>query len=127
MLLFNFIDAGDVVAAALPNFKCLRKVSMCDMNPVAVLQTVGLCRRLQEVSVEYPKHCEVGMRCAYRCMQDVCSHSVPDSKPHGNKMARREWGTSCFFVFPPTRCYNNNTVHVYLSRYHRLQRLKRRK
>ena len=60
--------AGDVVAAALPNWKCLRKVTVGNMNPVPVLQTVGLCGKLQEVSVGYTKHCEVGMRCAYRCM-----------------------------------------------------------
>ena len=60
-------DAGDV-AAALPNLKCLRKVTVWDMNPVPVLQTVGLCGKLQEVSVRDPKHCEVGMRCAYRWM-----------------------------------------------------------
>ena len=57
--------AGDVVAAALPDLKCLREVSVNDMNPVPVLQTVGLCRKLQKVSVTDPKHCEVGMRCAY--------------------------------------------------------------
>ena len=66
MLFFNFIGAGDVVAAALPNLKCLKKVTMWEMDPVAVLQTVGLCGKLQEVSVINPKHCEVGMRCAYR-------------------------------------------------------------
>ena len=60
--------AGDVVAAALPNFKCLRKVTVWFMNLVLVLQTVGLCRKLQEVSVRYPNFCEVGMRCAYRWM-----------------------------------------------------------
>ena len=65
MLFFNFIGAGDVVAAALPNLKCLRQVTVCEMNPVAVLQTVDLCGKLQEVLVRYPKHCEVGMRCAY--------------------------------------------------------------
>ena len=32
------------------------------MNPVPVLQTVGLCGKLQEVSVTDPKHYEVGMR-----------------------------------------------------------------
>ena len=52
--------AGDVVAAALPNLKCLKKVTVCRMNPVPVLQTVGLCGKLQEVSVNLPKHCEVG-------------------------------------------------------------------
>ena len=60
--------AGDVVAAALPNLKCLRKVAVMFMNPVPVLQTVGLCGKLQEVLVVHPKHCEVGMRCAYRWM-----------------------------------------------------------
>ena len=60
--------AGDVEAVALPNLKCLRKVTVGCMNPVPVLQTVGLCGKLQEVSVGYPKHCEVGMRCAYRWM-----------------------------------------------------------
>ena len=68
MLFFNFIGAGDAVAAALPNLKCLRKVTVLLMNPVAVLQTVDLCGRLQEVSVCPPEHCEVGMRCGYRCM-----------------------------------------------------------
>ena len=58
--------AGDVVAAALPNLKCLREVAVMFMNPVPVLQTVGLCGKLQEVSVVHPNHCEVGMRCAYR-------------------------------------------------------------
>ena len=58
--------AGDVVAAALPNLKCLRKVTVDDMNPVPVLQTVGLCGKLQEVSVTDPKHCEVSMRGANR-------------------------------------------------------------
>ena len=60
--------ASDVVAAALPNLKCLRKVTVGLMNPVPVLQTVGLCGKLQEVSVVSPTHCEVGMRCAYRLM-----------------------------------------------------------
>ena len=60
--------AGDVVAAALPNLKCLRKVTVGWMNPVPVLQTVGLCGKLQEVTVKDPKHSEVGMRCAYRWM-----------------------------------------------------------
>ena len=60
MPFFNSIGAGDVVAAALPNLKCLRKVTVMDMNPVPVLQTVGLCGKLQEMSVWYPKHCEVG-------------------------------------------------------------------
>ena len=60
--------AGDVVAAALPNLKYLRKVAVGNTNPVPVLQTVGLCGKLQEVSVRYPNHCEVGMRCAYRWM-----------------------------------------------------------
>ena len=63
--------AGDVVAAALPNLKCLGKVTVEHMNPVPVLQTVGLCGKLQEVSVMYQslvRHCEVGMRCAYRWM-----------------------------------------------------------
>ena len=68
IVLFPTAGAGDVVAAALPNLKCLRKVTVWDMNPVPVLQTVGLCGKLQEVSVRYPKHCEVGMRCAYRWM-----------------------------------------------------------
>ena len=56
------LGAGDVVAAALPNFKCLREVTVTDMNPVPVLQTVGFCGKLQEVSVTSPNHCEVGMR-----------------------------------------------------------------
>ena len=80
MLFFNFIGAGDVVAAALPNFTCLRKVSVQWMNPVAVLQTVGLCGNLQEVSVCYPQHCEVSMRCAYTdgCRLCVDTVHVPD-------------------------------------------------
>ena len=41
---------------------------MGHMNPVPVLQTVGLCGKLQNVLVRDPKHCEVGMRCAYRWM-----------------------------------------------------------
>ena len=48
---------------------------MRNMDPVPVLQTVGLCGKLQEVSVRDPKHCEVGMRCAYRWMQ-MCVHTV---------------------------------------------------
>ena len=64
--------AGDVVAAALPNLKCLSKVTVGHMNPVPVLQTVGLCGKLQEVSVRYPKHCEVGMRCANVFTQCAC-------------------------------------------------------
>ena len=68
MPFFNCIGAGDVVAAALPNLKCLRKVTVQEMDPVPVLQTVDLCEKLQEVSVWYPNHCEVGMRCAYRWM-----------------------------------------------------------
>ena len=80
MLFFNFIGAGDVVAAALPYLKCLRKVTLMTMNPVAVLQTVGLCGKLQEVSVHLPKHCEVGMRCAYTdgCRLCVDTVHVPD-------------------------------------------------
>ena len=65
------LGAGDV-AAALPNLKCLRKVTVEDMNPVPVLQAVGLCGKLQEVTVHYPKHCEVGMRCTYRWMYEHC-------------------------------------------------------
>ena len=66
------LGAGDVVAAALPNLKCLRKVTVKGMNPVPVLQTVGLCGKLQEMSVRYPKHCEVRrFECAYRWMQIV--------------------------------------------------------
>ena len=57
--------------------KCLRKVRVWEINPVPVLQSVGSCVNLQEVSVWDPKHCEVGMRCAYRWMYIVCSHSVP--------------------------------------------------
>ena len=67
MLFFNFIGAGDVVAAALPNLFCLRKVAVSWLNPVAVLQTVGLCGKLQAVTVIFPNHCAVGMRCA--CIQ----------------------------------------------------------
>ena len=44
--------------------KCLKKVTVWEMNPVPALQTVGLCGKLQEVSVCFLKHCEVGMRCA---------------------------------------------------------------
>ena len=68
MPFFNLIGVGDVVAAALPNLKCLRKVTVQYMDPVAVLQTVGLCGKLQEVAVCYPEDCKVGMRCAYRWM-----------------------------------------------------------
>ena len=68
MPFFNFIGAGDVVAAALPNLKCLRKVTVRGMNPVPVLQAVGFCGKLQEVSVRLCEHCEVVMRCAYRWM-----------------------------------------------------------
>ena len=85
---------------------------MRKMNSVPVLQTVDLCGKLQEVSVKYPKHCEVGMSCACRWMWIVCLHSVPDSKPHGNKMAGREWGTSWFSYFPQHNANNNNMVHV---------------
>ena len=65
MPFFNLIGAGDVVAAALPNLKCLRKVTVQEMDLVAVLRTVGLCEKLQEVSVKFPG---VGIRCAYRWM-----------------------------------------------------------
>ena len=58
------LDAGDVVAAALPILKCLRKVTVGEMNPVPVLQSVGLCGKLQEVSVWYPIHREVCTSCA---------------------------------------------------------------
>ena len=68
MPISNFIGAGDVVAAALPNLKCLRKVTVREMDPVPVLQTIGLCEKLQEVAVFNPKHFKVGMRCAYRWM-----------------------------------------------------------
>ena len=68
MPFFNLIGVDDVVAAALPNLKCLRKVTVSQMDPVPVLQTVGLCGKLQEVVVCYPEHCKVGMRCAYRWM-----------------------------------------------------------
>ena len=39
---------------------------MQKMNPVPVLQIVGLCGKLQEVVVGFPQqlHYEVGMRCA---------------------------------------------------------------
>ena len=62
----NFIGAGDVVAAALPNLKSLRKITVLFMNPVPVLQSVGICGKLQEVSVCHPRCCKVGMRYAYR-------------------------------------------------------------
>ena len=68
MPFFNLIGAGDVVAAALPNLKCLRKVTVSRMNPVAMLQAVSLCGKLQEVSVGLLEHCGVGIRCAYRWM-----------------------------------------------------------
>ena len=45
---------------------------MWQWNPVAVLQTVGLCGILQEVAVFYPQYCEVGMRCVYRWMYVDC-------------------------------------------------------
>ena len=69
--------AGEVVAAAIPNLKCLRKVTVWYMNPVPVLQTVGLSGKLQEMTVRYPKNCEVGMRCAciYRWMS-MCVHTL---------------------------------------------------
>ena len=71
--------AGNVVAAAFPNLKCLRKVTVKEMNPVPVLQTVGLCGMLQEVTVWHPKHCWVGMRCAYTDGCRMCVHTnVPD-------------------------------------------------
>ena len=60
--------AGDVVAAALSKLKCLRKVTVRYINPLSVLQVVGLCGKLQEMSVRFPKHCEVVMRCAHRWM-----------------------------------------------------------
>ena len=63
---FTTLGAGDAVTAALPNLKCLRKITVLWMNPVPVLKTLGLCGKLQEVSVWYAKHCEVGMRCAYK-------------------------------------------------------------
>ena len=72
------LGAGDVVAAALPSLKCLREVTVQDLNPMPVLQTVGLCGKLQEVTVCYPKHCVVGMRCAYTDECRLCSHNVPD-------------------------------------------------
>ena len=59
---------------------------MKHMNPVPVLQTVGLCWKLQEVSVTDPKHCEV--RRYEMCIQmdvDVCSHSVLAFTVMGNK------------------------------------------
>ena len=69
--------AGEVVAAAIPNLKCLRKVTVWYMNPVPVLQTAGLSGKLQEMTVRYPKNCEVGMRCAYtdgcRCVFTHCT------------------------------------------------------
>ena len=49
---------------------------MCDLNPVPVLQTVALCGKLQEVAVRSPKHCEVGMRCAYKWMYRLCVSTV---------------------------------------------------
>ena len=61
MPFFNLIGVGDVVAAALPNLKCLRKVTVRGVDLVPVLQTVGLCGKLQEVAVWHPKHCEVGI------------------------------------------------------------------
>ena len=67
MPFFNLIGAGDVVAAALPNLKCLRKVTVRDMDPVPMLQAVSLCGKLQEVSVSFPDPW-VGIRCAYRWM-----------------------------------------------------------
>ena len=71
MPFFNFIGAGDVIAAALPNLKCLRKVTVSQMNPVAMLQAVSLCEKLQEVSVRLLEHCGVGIRCAYRWMYSM--------------------------------------------------------
>ena len=34
---------------------------MREMNPMPALQTVGLCGKLQEVTVWEAKHCEVGI------------------------------------------------------------------
>ena len=72
------LGAGDVVAAALPNLNCLRKVIVEDMNPMPVLQIVGLCGKLQVVSVRRLKHCEVGISCAYKWILIACSHNLPD-------------------------------------------------
>ena len=52
-------DAGDVVASHLPNWKNLRKVEVCYMNPVPILLSVGSCGKLDEFVVINPKHCEV--------------------------------------------------------------------
>ena len=72
MPISNFIGAGDVVAAALPNLKCLRKVTVREMNPVAMLQTVDLCGKLQEMTVWHPKH-EVCIQMDVDCVLTQCS------------------------------------------------------
>ena len=68
------IGAGDVVAATLPNLRSLKKVMVKNMNPVPLLQAVGLCGKLEVVVVNFAKHCVVGERCAY-CLHMVLEHS----------------------------------------------------
>ena len=114
--------AGDVVAAALPNLKCLRTVTVWFMNPVPVLQTVGLCGKLQEVSVLFPKHCEVGMRCAYRdgcrCVYCCCTpclllHSLPAAALLASLMASDLWDNGvCARV-----CISHTSVCMYICTY----------
>lgn len=65
------IGAGDVIAATLPNLRSLKKVMVNSINPMPLLQTVGLCRKLEVVVVKSAKHCEVGKRCAYTWFQNV--------------------------------------------------------
>ena len=52
-------DAGVVIASHLPKWKNLRKVKMCNMNPVPILWCTVSCGNLAEVVIVNPKHCKV--------------------------------------------------------------------
>ena len=76
-----------------------------------VLQTVGLCGILQEVSVRNPKQCEVGMRCVYRCR--LCVHTVCLTRnPMETKWQEGNGEHHGFSYFPQHYANNNNTVFV---------------
>ena len=54
-------DAGDIIASHLPKWKNLRKVEVQYMNPVPILVVVGSCGKLDEVVINVPNHCTVGI------------------------------------------------------------------
>ena len=70
---YSHADAGNVIASHLPKLKNLRKVEVRELNPMPVLMSVRLCGILDEVVIQYPKHCKV----CFPEMSCPDTHSTP--------------------------------------------------